>query len=323
LRTDDGVTWTEASAGLPPSRIATALALHPQIPSTLYVAISPNLVYRSLDGAKTWQVTRTAPPMSDVRSLTVTRQGVLYAGGNGPLVRSADGGATWLPAGNSPPTNVRTIAADPFVAEAMYVGGDDVARKSIDGGTTWTSLNILFVNTFAWAGPSTILAGTTGAGVARSNDAGSSWTPGNTGLVCSSIRAVALGADTPRTLYAGTSGGIMTTIDQGKSWSLSSSPRLNVFAFAVDQSSWSTVYAGGSSIVRTVDSGATWTSLGGADQPGVHAMIVDPNDNRKLYAGSQTGIWKSSDAGVSWTQCGMPGTWISSLAADPRWPPDQ
>ena len=59
------------------------------------------------------------------------------------------------------------------------------------------------------ANPTTLYAATSGRGVFRSTDAGSSWHPFNAGLAVLDIKSLAIDA-TGRTLYAGTvSGGVV------------------------------------------------------------------------------------------------------------------
>ena len=56
------------------------------------------------------------------------------------------------------------------------------------------------------ANPSTLYVATSGRGIFRSTDAGSSWHPFNAGLAVLDIKSLAIDA-TGRTLYAGSFGG--------------------------------------------------------------------------------------------------------------------
>ena len=56
------------------------------------------------------------------------------------------------------------------------------------------------------AHPTTLYAATSGRGIFRSTDAGSSWHPFNAGLAVLDVKSLAIDA-TGRTLYAGTVGG--------------------------------------------------------------------------------------------------------------------
>jgi photosystem II stability/assembly factor-like uncharacterized protein len=60
-----------------------------------------------------------------------------------------------------------------------------------------------------------------------------------------------------------------------------------------------------------------WTPLG-PDGGSVWAMAVDPDDADVIYAGTRNGIFKSTDAGATWTVAskglGPTGVWVRSLA---------
>jgi len=58
-----------------------------------------------------------------------------------------------------------------------------------------------------------LYAGTAGAGVFKSSDGGSSWTPFNDGLSNRNVRMLAIAQGNPHTLFAGTAGGIFKITD--------------------------------------------------------------------------------------------------------------
>jgi len=70
------------------------------------------------------------------------------------------------------------------------------------------------------------------------------------------------------------------------------------------------LFAGGQgTLKRSTDGGVTWVDLPlGAPADAVLAYIaVGPGDSRVVYAGSyQTGIYKSSDAGNTWSAVKAP-----------------
>src|SRR5438477_10566441 len=67
--------------------------------------------------------------------------------------------------------------------------------------------------------PTTLYAGTSGPGVFKSTDGGTTWRAVNTGLdprrCCF---ALAIDPQTPTTLYASTDGGVFKSTDGGESW---------------------------------------------------------------------------------------------------------
>ncbi|MGH6719926.1 MAG: WD40/YVTN/BNR-like repeat-containing protein, partial [Alphaproteobacteria bacterium] len=69
-------------------------------------------------------------------------------------------------------------------------------------------------------------------------------------------------------------------------------------------------------LFRSADGGASWTLIeslwrtperaewfgGGNDYPGIHSVLVDPRDPRRVTVGvSVGGVWRSTDAGATWT----------------------
>ena len=74
--------------------------------------------------------------------------------------------------------------------------------------------------------------------------------------------------------------------------------------------------------VQTRVEAATWTSLGDVSDIGgrVLCIAVDPNNSNNLWAGSASGgIWKSINAGSSWTSVAtnLPVLGVSSILIDP------
>ena len=62
-----------------------------------------------------------------------------------------------------------------------------------------------------------------------------------------------------------------------------------------------------------------WTT-GGPYGGSVYVLTVDPTNPQTLYAGlGGVGLFKSTDAGVTWAPTGLKG-WISSLVIDPAQP---
>ena len=68
------------------------------------------------------------------------------------------------------------------------------------------------------ATPSTIYAGTVGAGALKSIDAGTTWSPINQGLTNADVAALAIDPVARSTLYAGTDAGVFKSLDGGAHW---------------------------------------------------------------------------------------------------------
>ncbi len=134
------------------------------------------------------------------------------------------------------------------------------------------------------------------------------------------LKAVAIDPVTPTTLYVGTDGGgVYKSTDGGGSWVQANNGLfdLKVTALAID---WFTLpprpprlYVGteNGGIFSSSDSGETWAApLGQIPIASIRAIVIDRNQCRAdsppcrdIYVGSQSsGVWKSTDSGVTFTQ---------------------
>jgi photosystem II stability/assembly factor-like uncharacterized protein len=122
-------------------------------------------------------------------------------------------------------------------------------------------------------------------------------------------------------LYAATTRGVMRSLDGGKTWALS-----NHGLPSTDPAVWTITFfdagealaLGGDSshIFVSYDRGLHWKpepiALGTG---GVYAITVDPGNSRLMLAGAKNGIWRSTDAGIRWSQVfSHAGFSVSALA---------
>lgn len=153
------------------------------------------------------------------------------------------------------------------------------------------------------------------------------------GVVSGRVKAVAVHPTDPLTVYIGAAnGGIWKTTDGGNSWmdigaGLSS---LSFGAIAIDPNNPETVYAGsgesnlldgfyyysGTGLYKTSDGGLTWDLITNGFGTVTHFgdLAVSPYNSNVLLAAmgggivftghdvSNEGIWKSTDAGITWTR---------------------
>ena len=152
------------------------------------------------------------------------------------------------------------------------------------------------------------------------------WTPLGPGNIGGRTRVVRFHPTNPTTLFAaGVSGGIWRSEDDGGSWrpigdGLSN---LTVNSLAIDPQRPDVMYAGtgegyfreeirgtglplrGGGVYVTANGGLTWQrqpSTAGADFYWVNDLELGVNDPRRIYAATRSGVWRSLDAGATWTQ---------------------
>jgi photosystem II stability/assembly factor-like uncharacterized protein len=184
--------------------------------------------------------------------------------------------------------------------------------------------------------------GAVDGGVWESLDAGRTWNPIFDGQDVGSIGAIAVAPSDPRTIYVGTGeadmrsdiaygDGMYKSIDGGKSWThLGLSDTRQIGAIVVDPRSANVVYVAAlghqygpnaeRGVFKTTDGGKTWAKiLYKNPDTGATALELAPDDPSVLYAalwqtrrppwnvyppsnGPGSGLYKSTDAGATWTQ---------------------
>lgn len=153
----------------------------------------------------------------------------------------------------------------------------------------------------------------------------SSWDwmgPGNIG---GRLRPIVIDPTNPEIMYVGSaSGGIWKTTTAGAAWfplddflpslcvsDLVMHPDLTNVLFAATgegffetvEGTSNTAAVRGAGIFFSLDSGATWDQLPSTDNPDfyfVNRLAFDPTDADTMLAATTTGIWRTTDAGVSW-----------------------
>jgi uncharacterized delta-60 repeat protein len=141
--------------------------------------------------------------------------------------------------------------------------------------------------------PNTIYIAAANGGVWKTTNGGVSWVPLTDNQATLHMGAIAIAPSNPQVIYAGT----------GEANSLVTVPNPNFPSndFA------------GVGILKSTDAGATWTLLGSSVFNGrsIAKIVVDPTDANIVYVAvgapgingltGNTGIWKSTDGGQTWT----------------------
>ncbi len=338
---DDGATWTPTA---PLAARTTAIATAPDAPGTLYAASVDRGVFRSGDGARSWQGASRGLRAAGIGAVAAVAAGRaaadLYV--EVPLVgllrEHRSTAAAWVPllAFDRP----SFIAAAPGRPSTLYTSSfdDDTGSRllrSADGGATWRSLPvpescaILAPVTIDPRSPATLYLGGTGSTNIcdseqrfgfKSVDAGKTWTP-LAGL--HDPIAYAIDPRRPASLYAIDSwNGILSSRDGGASWS----PATQGFSgtpvrLAVDPTNFAVLYvAADSGLFVSTDRARHWrlVSTFVAD---ASALLVDPRSPATLYAGIVgRGVFRSLDRGRTWTSLNVAGAaaqFSGALTLDP------
>jgi hypothetical protein len=139
-------TWTEINTGLPSTAVdVNTITIAPATPSTIYAhtnGADGGSIFKTTDGAASWKAISS---VVGVNSLVVdpTNSSTIYVVANGGILKSTNGGESWIRAGAGlPDTYVSTLAIDPITPSTLYaVTGSTGIFKSINGGGNWSALN--------------------------------------------------------------------------------------------------------------------------------------------------------------------------------------
>ncbi|HYU40724.1 MAG TPA: YCF48-related protein, partial [Vicinamibacteria bacterium] len=140
------------------------------------------------------------------------------------LLRSSDGGRTWVRPGLGLADEVSALAVSPNDIDVVVAMNALGVFRSGDGGQSWTQVSYGFgdVQPHAVAfmpSDDKVLLATTSGGLYRSEDQGTTWSRVTGGIPYSDITGLAIHPD-GRTIYASdfTFGGIFRSVDAGKTW---------------------------------------------------------------------------------------------------------
>jgi hypothetical protein len=192
---------------------------------------------------------------------------------------------TWTPIGPAPVTLGGVPGSQPVSGRIAAIATDP------------TNANIIYVG--AWGG-----------GVWKTTDGGSTWTPLTDGQATLTMGAIAVAPSNPSIIYAGTG----TAADSGDSFY-------------------------GRGVLKSTNGGAIWTLLTGNagknefDRRTISRIVVNPTNAKIVYVAvagggvnglsGNTGIWKSTDGGTTWTNTTASITTtagFSDLVIDPKHP---
>ena len=298
------------------------------------IASAGGNIFRAFDGTVTWGNVITVNPNIDIAGLA--RAGnTIYAGYARGVYRSMNWGQTWtaVPStgsrfGNRQVNHFFITASGVFLLSFEEIG----VYRSTDQGVTWTQSLDGFeaasaIDNCMIASGSTVISGTHDDGVYRSLDNGDSWSKiGTTNALDTLSNGIvfAMLEVQPGLLLAGTCGyGLYRSADNGATWThITSGLPVQI---GTGFSCINALAHAGSNIVATTtagvyystDLGLSWnsTSLSG---PQIQASGAAANGTVVcvgVQSGAPTGVWRSTNSGVTWTQAGsLPD--VISLAAD-------
>ncbi len=342
-RSDDaGDTWWQVLADYGsggPAHIHD-MVVHPDNPNVVLVADAHNLI-KIVVAERGVEWTIVYPPTPEKKAeqaVTVfavgfspSMSGIAYAvDEHGNILKSPDGGDTWLAVGRLEVGFGVSLAVDARDPDTLYVGTGTGVSKSTDGGQNWQQVLPEGGMDLAIApGAPDLVFAAGGRGIFKSTDGGETWRRTRD----RHANSVQVAPSSPHVVYAGTSEGVLNSSDGGETWVNRSMgikyPSVGILA--VHPGEQNTVIAGsspallrkpgepgqldstqGEGIYKTIDGGLSWVRKGSEFiDVDVVEVAVDPSNPNVVYAGTRCsrGVYRTEDGGASWI----------FLSKGPRW----
>jgi photosystem II stability/assembly factor-like uncharacterized protein len=340
--TDSGATWSNRTPPLAAPISCRGIAVDPSNSNTVIAVFGGDFgggqVWTTTDGGDSWIDRSAGLPGNPLNAVVYDGTRLLVGGGllfgsqfEG-LYESPDLGVTWTPLhdGTWPILVVEDIAVDPSDAARIFVAIDGGGvNRTTDGGATW---QIGIGGSQALAGRSLrfrpgnsqeLFLGTSSLAVFHSTNGGDTFVQSSEGiseLDLFSIDANPLNPAGIAVAFQGqNNGGVLSSADAGTTWLLESAPptRYSAVGFAPDGTLYA-ISSGPSSVAQEGlyrrENNGSWTPLG-PDQGPLYESDLNTmrfslnNPNLILLGGSDFGvagfegtIWRSTDAGGSWTK---------------------
>jgi photosystem II stability/assembly factor-like uncharacterized protein len=170
-------------------------------------------------------------------------------------------------------------------SRVMSLKGPSSAARILDAWTPLGPGNIggrTRVVKFHPTVPTTIFAAGVSGGIWKSDDNAATWRPTGDGLTNIAVNSLIIDPARPDIMFAGTGEGYFREEIRGTGLPLR-----------------------GSGIYVTTDGARTWQQLPATNTPDFHwvnDLEFGVNDSRRIYAATRSGVWRSTDSGVTWAR---------------------
>ena len=335
---DAGKTWTNGAImrEYEQGRYDQAMAVDPLNPNRVLTANS--VMAESQDGLQSYQVISAGHGDFLKVVFAPSDPKIVYNGNDGGVWKSSQSGrsGTWARADVGARTNKSYgFAVDP-VSGKIYLSPGDYGGLLYQPGKGWDNLggsseewHYFYINPH----DSNDIYQSGSDGILKVGASNAVWP--NVGPDLKGYREYAnrmvFHPTESNTIYSATGNGLFKSLDRGGNWTrLGPTSSVQPFAgyggvqyFDVAYSEPNTIYAAfqgnGPTLWKTVDGGNTWLTLKNPIYSSLTSFAIDPRDSRRIYFTANTGVYLSTDGGVTVnsTANNLPTLTASKILIDP------
>lgn len=295
-------------------------------PDILFAANYGGGIFKSIDGAKTWQVLGNGYTGATIHKVATDPQNpsnYINIGRSGPF-KSTDKGVNYSGLYFGQASGIAewySAVIHPTNSNTMFITDEHEGNilKSTNGGNDWT---IKFNHPIAEASTFSKRHGAKEIIISKSNP----------NVMYAGFASQNFYSDPENSTFP-TSFGVYKSTNGGENWFQSgltgmTTTNLNVTALTVNSTNENSVYAGlrGDGLFHSTDGGVNWTNIGTGIGDQTILSIALADNNSIIYAGTKSkGVYKSTDNGNNWTQTlsesnvstDFPTKLITALAVNP------
>lgn len=291
-------------------------------------------IYKSTNGGYHWELSNSGMGFAKIYP-----NGIAYEPGNPSSVylasfgndvhgvlKSTDAGDSWSLAGLSQ-RYIYSVGAPANSTDIVYAGTlSDGFYKSSNGGSSWNHYITGFMNAnvtgLVFRDEVTVYASTKGGGVFRSLDGGLTWSDFNANLSDRTINGLIQDPANPDILYALTkaSGLQKYNLSTGSGWGLAEIPFSEPLKREAPIADPLSRHEPIEELLGYLPEINDLSLVAGITAP-VLSMAFAPSNTKIAYVGSDgSGIYKTTNGGVSWVPVGLTGTSILGITIHPTNP---
>ena len=306
----DKIGWTQTNGPYG----GTIISLHATPEGILFAGTNGGGIFRSTDGGETWAPASEGLRVYENNMLPVVfalaqKGNTLYAGTNGDLFYSINGGDSWQHLAHF--QGEIGISGIAFIGDTIYIGRHkEGVFFSNDNGKSWTQIDSGLTDRL---GPSltaseTILFAKTQRQIFRLKAGEKSWTkliikdPSKRDAVSDITKFVV----SDEVVYAAADGGLFRSTNMGNSWKSIKPEAMQHFYGELAAVGNTAFYIGSGfadgRVFRSIDAGNSWTMSTTTSLTDQTILSIVALSEKVLYVGTVDGVFRSMDSGESWTK---------------------